>query len=72
MSQALRIARLLKEPVGRLDSIVVPLAAGGRDSHQHPIASEAALLERLSEAIGEARAAIEIAQNELARHYAQA
>lgn len=72
MSESRRIARLLNEPIGRLEALLVPIAAGGRDSHQHPIASEEALIERLSEAIGEARAAIEIAQNELARLHAQA
>jgi ribosome-binding protein aMBF1 (putative translation factor) len=71
MKDSQRIARLLSRPIGHLDAMVVPLSEGGRDGHGHHIGSEADLLERLSEGIGEARAALDLAQNELARLFSQ-
>ncbi len=61
-----QIARQLSGPVGRLESLLVPLVAGGRDSHGQAIADEDALLASLRQVLGEARDAIELAHQELA------
>lgn len=66
------IARQLQRPIGRLEAMIVPLAAGGRDSHGHPIERDDVMMERLVEAIGEARVALQEAQNTVAQWHAGA
>lgn len=65
-----RTARRLTAPVGRLDALLVPLAAGGSDSHGGNVCRDAAeLRERLVERLGEAKVAIEAALNDLADNF---
>lgn len=63
------IARRIQGPVGRLDSLLIPLAGGGVDGHGKAIGSGEDLRDRLAENLGDARAAIETAQLALAMHF---
>lgn len=63
----IQLAKDLSKTVIRLNALVIPLAAGGRDSHDQRIGTDESVRESLSEALGDARVAIEIAQNRLAQ-----
>ena len=64
----IELCRRLAHPVGALDSVLVPVSAGGRDSHGQSCLNEGELRERLIESLGDARVAIEEAQVWLANN----
>ena len=61
------IASRLAQPIRMLDALIVPVAAGARDSNGQPYGDDMGWRRRLSEVIVWAKSAIETAQEELAR-----
>lgn len=59
------LAKRSAPPIANLNSILLPLAAGGRDGHGEDMSSERDLISRLEEAIPAARCALDAAERRL-------
>ena len=59
------LASRLARPVGLLDCMIVPVAAGARDSNGQPYGNDATWRRQLTEALTMAQRAIETAKQEL-------